>query len=106
MTETYITISHLDDFMSADFISVGMKLVLKKVPNSYDDESISVYSEKGTRVGYVANSCASVAHGCHSAGYIYRDFDSEAACTVRFIINDIAIAEFLTDRKAEEKKTA
>ena len=61
-----------------------------------DDETILVLSEKGTKYGYVANSSGTVAHGTHSAGYIYRDFDQEAGCVVRFRLDDVAIAELIS----------
>ena len=95
MEQTYITITNLDDFGATSFVNIGDVLTLKKQPNSYDDETIVVFSEKGTKYGYVANSSATVAHGTHSAGYIYRDFDHEIKCRVRFRLDDIAIAELL-----------
>ena len=96
MEKTYITITHLDEFMASEFIKIGDVLTLKKQPNSYDDETILVLSEKGTKYGYVANSSGTVAHGTHSAGYIYRDFDQEAGCVVRFRLEDVAIAELIS----------
>ena len=67
MEKTFITITHMDEFMSADFVSPATELILKKEPSKYDDESITVYSLKGTKRGYVANSCCTVARGTHSA---------------------------------------
>ena len=96
MEKTYITITHLEDFRASSFVNPGEQLVLKKTPNEYDDETITVYSEKGTKYGYVANSSNTVAHGTHSAGYIYRDFDQEAGCVVRFRLDDVAIAELIS----------
>ena len=95
MEKTYITITNLDDFRAAEFVNIGDVFTLKKQPNNYDDETIVVLSTKGTKYGYVANSSATVAHGTHSAGYIYRDFDQETKCIVRFRIDDVAIAELL-----------
>ncbi len=95
MEKTFITITHLDDFMASDYANPGTRLILKKEPNEYDEESISVYSTKGTKYGYVANSCSTVARGTHSAGYIYRDFDLETACVIRFRLEDVAIAELV-----------
>lgn len=93
MEKTFITITHLDDYDASRFLYPGSKLTLKKTPNEYDDEAIAVYSEKGSKYGYVANSSRTVARGTHSAGYIYRDFDQEIACVVRFRLDDVAIAE-------------
>lgn len=92
---TFITITNLDDYHAANFVAPGDMLILKKKPNSYDDETIEVYSKQGTKYGYVANSSHTVAHGSHSAGYIYRDFDSETGCIVRFRLEDVAIAELI-----------
>ena len=94
MEKTFITITHLDDYDASRFLYPGSKLTLKKTPNEYDDEAIAVYSEKGSKYGYVANSSRTVARGTHSAGYIYRDFDQEIACVVRFRLDDVAIAEY------------
>ncbi|MBR2677747.1 MAG: hypothetical protein IKE28_12695 [Solobacterium sp.] len=93
MEKTYITITHLDDYDASRFLYPGSKLTLKKMPNEYDDEAIAVYSEKGSKYGYVANSSSTVARGTHSAGYIYRDFEQEITCIVRFLLEDVAIAE-------------
>lgn len=104
MAKTFITLSHLDDFRAAEFVNPGTRLKLRKEPNLFDDESITVYSDKGTRYGYVANSCGTVARGTHSAGYISRDFDEEASCIVRFRLNDLAIAELILKEEAHEEK--
>ena len=97
MAKTFITITHLDDYNAFRFISPGTWLIIRKEPNEYDDETIAVYSAKGSRYGYVANSTDTVARGTHSAGYVYRDFEQEIACIVRFVLEDIAIAELLTE---------
>ncbi len=102
MTETFITITHLDDYNASGFAKPGKILTLKKEPNEFDDETIAVYSERGSKYGYVANSSGTVARGTHSAGYIYRDFDQETTCIIRFQIEDIAIAELMD--KAEQKE--
>ena len=95
MEQTFITISHLDDFMSAEFLEPGTEFDLVKEPNSYDAESVSVYSKRGVKCGYVANNWNRVARGTHSAGYISRDFEKNAACIIRFRTENIAIAELI-----------
>ena len=102
MTKTFITVTHLDDYNAAGFCNPGTTLILKKVPNEYDDEAIAVFSEKGSKYGYVANSSSTVAHGTHSAGYIYRDFDQECACIIRFRLDDTAIAELIKEASNDE----
>ena len=105
MEKTYITITHLEDFRASSFVNPGELLVLKKTPNEYDDETITVYSENGSKYGYVANSSSTVAKGTHSAGYVYRDFDQEAVCVVRFRLEDVAIAEIVNESDQKEEKT-
>lgn len=95
MVKTFITITHLDDYNASGFANPGTVLRLKKEPNEFDDETIVVYSEKGTKYGYVANSSSTVARGTHSAGYIYRDFEKDTKCIVRFRLEDVAIAELV-----------
>lgn len=94
---TYITIAGASYYMGIEAFHVGQKLTIEKEPrNSYDDEAIRVVSDSGSTYGYVANSTDSVARGCHSAGYIYRDFDKTARIRICFIIDGKAIAEVLT----------
>ena len=97
MAKTYITITHLDDYNASDYANPGTVLSLRKEPNSYDDEAIAVHSERGTKYGYVANSSSTVARGTHSAGYIYRDFEQEATCIIRFRLEGTAIAELVDE---------
>ena len=102
MAKTFITVTHLDDYNAAGFCNPGTTLTLKKVPSEYDDEAIAVFSEKGSKYGYVANSSSTVARGTHSAGYIYRDFDRECACIIRFRLDDTAIAELIKEEDNDE----
>ena len=95
MEQTFITISHLEDFMSAGFMEPGTELDLVKEPSSYDAESVTVYTKRGVKCGYVANSWERVVRGTHSAGYISRDFETKASCIVRFRTEEIAIAELV-----------
>lgn len=97
MAKTYITITHLDDYNASDYANPGTVLFLRKEPNAYDDEAIAVYSERDTKYGYVANSSSTVARGTHSAGYIYRDFEQETKCIIRFRLEDVAIAELVDE---------
>lgn len=103
MEQTYITITHLDDNLASRFANPGVRLILKKEPTEYDEESITAYSEKGMRYGYVANCSHTVARGTHSAGYIVRDLKAEAACVIRFRLGDTAIAQMIgTDERKGE----
>ena len=102
MVKTFITITHLNDYDAPRFLYPGSELTLKKEPNEYDDEAIAVYSAKGSKYGYVANSSNTVARGTHSAGYIYRDFEQETTCIVRFLLDGAAIAE-LADKPDQKE---
>ena len=99
MDQTFITITRLEDYLASGFVNPGTVLILKKEPNEFDDEAIGVYSLKGSKYGYVANSCSTVARGTHSAGYICRDFEQETTCVVRFRLEDTAIAELMDKRE-------
>ena len=99
--DIFSTINHLDDFMSANNLRVGIKLKLKKdYDNQYDDEAIAVYSEHGNKIGYVANSVNTVCRGTRSAGRAYDLFDEEAECIVKFIAvdNGFAIARIFLEK--------
>lgn len=92
--QIYVTIDHLDDFLGRDCFRIGDGLILRKdEDNDVDDESIAVYNKFEIRCGYVANSVRTVARGTYSAGRLYDLFDVEACCTVRFITEDLLIAE-------------
>ena len=94
--EKFITIDHLDDFSPFGYtrFRVGEILALQKDhDNCYDDEAIQVLDKSGSKVGYVANSVSTVARGTLSAGRIYDQIENKTECTVRFITEDIIIAE-------------
>ena len=92
--KVFITINHLDECFGYTQFRIGEKLVLKKDHNNmYDDEAIGVYKEKDYRCGYVANSVSTVARGTYSAGRLYDRIGEEANCVVRFITEEMLIAE-------------
>ena len=92
--DVFITINHFDECFGYTRFRVGEKLILKKDhDNPYDDEAIAVYTENDYKCGYVANSVCSVARGTCSAGRVYDQMGEEAACTVRFITEEMLIAE-------------
>ena len=92
--EVYITIDHLDECMGYTRFRIGEELILRKDhDNPYDDEAIAVYTKKNYKCGYVANSVHSVARGTYSAGRLYDLIKEETTCTIRFITEDLLIAE-------------
>ena len=92
--DIYITINHIDDFCGYTHLRVGDVLTLEKDPNNeYDDEAIAAYDKNQTKIGYVANSVSSVARGTYSAGRVYDQMDVMGKCVIKFITEEIAIAE-------------
>ena len=91
--KTYITINHLNLFDSVSFLRPGDRLALKKDRNNiYDDEAIIAYKDK-LKCGYVANSVFSVVRGTCSAGRIYDKIKDDAQCIIRFMNQEMLIAE-------------
>lgn len=98
----YITLVGLERYAGSEILMPNMELVLKKdLDNKYDDEAVEVKTVNGATVGYVANSVCTVARGTHSSGYIYEKFNDETKCVVRFIFEDLAIAELVKDEMDE-----
>ncbi len=92
--QIYVTIDHLDDFLGRDSFRTGDILILRKDRNNdVDDEAIGVFDKNDIHCGYVANSVHTVARGTYSAGRLYDLFDDEASCIVRFITEELLIAQ-------------
>jgi hypothetical protein len=102
MNESFITITGCQHYFGTNILKVGLVLKLKKdYENQHDDEAIEAQIESVGKIGYVANSTYTVAHGTKSAGRIYDTFKDECRASIRFIVKDTAIAELL-----EEETTA
>lgn len=92
--KTFVTIDHIDEYGGANYFKIGEELFLKKdIDNDYDDEAISVYKMSESKCGYIANSVETVARGTKSAGRIYDKIKDNDTCVVRFITEDLLIAE-------------
>ncbi len=92
MKKLYITVSGMSFRFGNDFLEPGMRVRLKKDPdNEYDTEAIEVCMEGLGQVGWVANSCRTVAGECMSAGRIYDKIGDTAGGTVRYKIPQGAI---------------
>lgn len=93
----YVTLTGFIHYFGIENVRVNNKYTLKKdIHNSYDDEAIKVVDEKDCTLAYVANSVYTVARGTHSAGYIYDKFEGDIECTIKFIVEECAIAEIET----------
>ena len=92
--EIYVTINHLKMFKGETYLHTGDELLIRKDrDNPYDDEALAVYDEKRElRIGYVANSVATVARGTYSAGRLYDRMEDECCCRICFMIEDTLIA--------------
>ncbi len=97
MNGGYITVVGVDMCFGKEIFKVGQMLTLRKDhDNRYDDEAIEVVLESvGGRVGYVANSCHTVAKGTKSAGRIYDTFEEKCQAKVAFVVNNAVIAELI-----------
>ena len=91
----HITINHLDDYRSAFFLKPGDTLRLEKDRNNtYDDEAIKVKKDSVT-IGYVANSVHTVMRGTCSAARVYDQIKDDALCIIRFMNQELLIAEIV-----------
>jgi len=99
MNGGFITIVGVDMCFGKEIFKVGQILTLRKdYDNRYDDEAIEAILESvGGRVGYVANSCRTVARGTGSSGRIYDSFQERCQARVAFILNNAVIAELVQD---------
>jgi hypothetical protein len=101
MSDGYITIVGVDMCFGKEIFKVGQILTLRKdFDNRYDDEAIeAVLDSVGGRVGYVANSCHTVARGTKSSGRIYDTFNDICSAKVAFIAGNSVIAELVLDKE-------
>ena len=89
----FVTVNHLDDYMPIIALKPGDILTMKKDQNNlYDDEAIAVYNEHECKVGYVANSVATVVRGTYSAGRIYDKIEDEQRCKIQFVCSEEGFA--------------
>lgn len=97
MNSGFVTIVGLDMCFGKEIFKVGQLLTLKKdFDNRFDDEAIEAVNDGvGGRVGFVANSCNTVARGTKSSGRIYDTFEERCQARVAFIVNRAVIAELI-----------
>ena len=92
MTESYFTITGMNHYFGKEFLSPGMKVDLFKDPeNKYDHEAICVKLPVLGKIGYVANSPATVLGESMSAGRLYNRMGDAAQGTVIYVLNGGAI---------------
>jgi len=97
MSIGFVTIVGVDMCFGKEIFKVGQLLSLKKdYENRFDDEAVEAINDGvGGRVGFVANSCNTVARGTKSAGRIYDTFEEKCQARVAFIVNSAVIAELI-----------
>lgn len=94
----YVTIVGARHYYGIQAFKIGMTVELRKNPeNEYDDEAIEVYSQWDAHLGNVSNSVCTRAKGTHSAGFCQALIGDTAKAVIRFIYDDMAIAEVETD---------
>ena len=92
MTVSYFTITGMNHYFGKEFLSPGMKVDLFKDPeNKYDHEAICVKLPVLGKIGYVANSPATVLGESMSAGRLYDRMGDAAQGTVIYVLNGGAI---------------
>lgn len=92
MTESYFTITGMNHYFGKEFLLPGMKVDLFKDPeNKYDHEAICVKLPVLGKIGYVANSPATVLGESMSAGRLYDRMGDAAQGTVIYVLNGGAI---------------
>ncbi len=97
-----IAIVGIKDFQGRKAFHPGMPLVLIKEPeNSVDAEMIIALTDAGP-VGIVANSVETVPLGCASAGRIYDMFPDAGLAVVRYVMENVVIADLVTGENGED----
>ncbi len=103
MNDRYVTIVGVDMCFGKEIFKVNQRLALRKDhDNRYDDEAIEAIIESvGGWVGYVANSCHTVAKGTRSAGRIYDTFEEKYSARVAFVVNNNVLAKLIDESLGE-----
>ena len=111
MEKDYITITGMQHYFGTTVFKVGDVISCEKeFDNDYDEEAIKVMMKTFGKVGYVGNSCRTVAKGTKSAGRIYEKVGEKFFAKVCFVTSGSVIAEVLkrdennhkNDRKIHE----
>lgn len=93
----YITVTTFNKYHgSKPLVLNGIVKLVKDPKNSYDAEAIVCEMRYFGKIGYVANSTNTVVKGTMSAGRLYDKISDEYFARIKFVINNIAIAEVLT----------
>ena len=93
----YITVTTFNKYHgSKPLVLNGIVKLVKDPKNSYDAEAIICEMRYFGKIGYVANSTNTVVKGTMSAGRLYDKISDEYFARIKFVINNIAIAEVLT----------
>ena len=96
MEKDYITITGMEYYFGAKVFKVGDVISCEKeFDNDYDEEAIKVMMKTFDKVGYVGNSCRTVAKGTKSAGRIYDKVGDKFSVRVCFVTDGSVIAEVL-----------
>lgn len=93
----FVAIAGTKHYWGTDALRPGQWVrLVKEEDNPHDDEAIRVeLAVESIKLGYIANSTATVPRGCQSAGRIYESFDQQIYACIRFVLEDTAIAELM-----------
>ena len=96
MEKDYITITGMQHYFGTTVFKVGDVISCEKeFDNDYDEEAIKVMMKTFGKVGYVGNSCRTVAKGTKSAGRIYDKVGDKFFVKICFVTGGSVIAEVL-----------
>ncbi len=105
MNEKYISIAGFKNYHGSYPFKIGHLVRCEKDPdNAYDNEAIKCTMPAIGTVGYVANSCNTVAGGTMSAGRIYDKVGKKFYVRVMFTTFTKIICRIEEDDAAELKK--
>ena len=96
MEKDYIIITGMEHYFGNKIFKVGDVISCEKeFDNDYDEEAIKAMMKTFVKVGYVGNSCRTVAKGTKSAGRIYDKVGDKFFVKVCFVTGGSVSAEVL-----------
>ena len=109
MEDLYVTVTGFANYYHKKPFAIGNVLICVKEPsNKYDSEAITVKLPIIGKVGYIANSPASIAGGTLSAGRIYDKIGKKAKAKVVLVTDHGTICSIskksLLDNQKKVKK--
>ena len=105
MEDLYVTVTGFANYYHKKPFAIGNVLICVKEPsNKYDSEAITVKLPIIGKVGYIANSPASIAGGTLSAGRIYDKIGKTAKAKVMLVTDHGTICSISKKSLLENQK--